>query len=218
VLVRRIVSSLSYANVMASVAVFVALGGGAVAATGGLRSKTEVIHGCVSRHTHVLTIVHAGRRCGSGAIALSFNAHGPRGATGATGPQGAAGHDGQIGPRGLPGVRGKDGRDGRDGIDGKDGRSSTALFAQVGPDNTVLDSSPGVTVTSAMDGRYIVNFPQDVSGCAPAATIGLNHDNFYPGYVAAHANEYDEVSVTTFDKTGAVYPNAFDLVVSCPVP
>jgi hypothetical protein len=50
--VRRIASSLSYANVVATVALFVALGGSAWAATGGVKSSNGVIHGCVSKGSH----------------------------------------------------------------------------------------------------------------------------------------------------------------------
>jgi hypothetical protein len=215
VFVRRFTSSLSYANVMATVAVFIALGGGAWAATGRLKAKTGVIHGCVSKRSHVLTIVRAHRKCGAGAVALRFNAKGARGAAGAAGV---------AGPRGLPGVPGKDGkdgtdgRDGHDGIDGQDGTSPTALFAQIEENGTIRNSTPGVSVSQPMTGEYIVTFPHDVSDCAPAATIGLNSANNYAaGFVAANAADFDEVSVTTFNKAGtATAANAFDLVVACP--
>ena len=64
--------SLSYANVMATVAVFLALGGGAFAATKGLTTKGGAIHGCVSARTHVLTVLKPGKRCGRGHVALAF--------------------------------------------------------------------------------------------------------------------------------------------------
>ena len=54
---RKLGRSLSYANVMATVAVFLALGGGAFAATKGLTTKGGAIHGCVSARTHVLTVL-----------------------------------------------------------------------------------------------------------------------------------------------------------------
>ncbi len=59
--------SMSYANVMATAALFLALGGGAFAATGGLKSKPGVIHGCVSKRTHVLRVLKAGRKCAADA-------------------------------------------------------------------------------------------------------------------------------------------------------
>ena len=79
---RRIVGSLSYANVMATVALFLALGGGAFAATGALKSKPGVIHGCVSKSTHVLRVLKASSKCGRGSVTLTFNAKGVAGVAG----------------------------------------------------------------------------------------------------------------------------------------
>ena len=79
---RKLGRSFSYANVMATVAVFLALGGGAFAATTGFTSKGGTIHGCVSTRSHVLTVLKPGKRCGRGHVALAFNAKGVPGARG----------------------------------------------------------------------------------------------------------------------------------------
>jgi hypothetical protein len=215
---RRVASSLSYANVMATVAVFVALGGGALAATGGLRSKQGVIHGCVSKRSHVLTVVRAGRKCGLAATSLRFDARGVRGVAGVAGAPGTPGARGAPGAKGSAGAKGSPGKDGQNGVDGIDGKNAIALFAQVLANGTIRDSSPGVGISKPVHGEYLVTFPQDVSDCAPAATIGLTSGNTYvPGFVAANAAGFDEVSVTTFP-TNSTTPadNAFDLIVSCP--
>jgi hypothetical protein len=75
------------ANLVAWLALFIAIGGGsyAVAASG---SKT--IHGCVLNKRRVLLVK---ARCGLGQTALRWNVQGPRGPKGdmgATGPQGPA--------------------------------------------------------------------------------------------------------------------------------
>src|SRR5450432_3117221 len=97
---RKLSGSLSYANVMATVAVFLALGGGAFAATTGLAAKGGTIHGCVSTRSHVLTVLKAGQRCARGHVALAFNTKGVPGARGPAGATGPAGPAGPAGPRG----------------------------------------------------------------------------------------------------------------------
>src|SRR6202042_3121535 len=82
---RKFGRSLSYANVMATVAVFLALGGGGFAATTGFQANNGTIHGCISKRTHVLTVLKTGTRCAPGRVALAFNA---KGVTGARGPAG----------------------------------------------------------------------------------------------------------------------------------
>lgn len=53
---------LTYANVMATVAVFLALGGGAYALTG-VPDRNGVFHGCVSNATGALRVVKSARAC-----------------------------------------------------------------------------------------------------------------------------------------------------------
>ena len=98
---RKLGRSLSYANVMATVAVFLALGGGAFAATSGLRQ---------GRHDPRLRVEEQPRADGAQDrsavptrhVALTFNA---KGARGARGPAGATGPAGPAGPAG-PGAHG----------------------------------------------------------------------------------------------------------------
>jgi Collagen triple helix repeat (20 copies) len=219
--VRRIASSLSYANVVATVALFAALGGSAWAATGGLRSSSGVIHGCVSQRSHVLSVITAGRRCGRRSAALSFNAKGVPGAAGAAGPQG---QPGPLGPQGVPGKNGVDGaigRSGPQGTPGTDGKNAVSLYAWVRQDGTISASSPGVSVLNEAAGEFMVTFPLNVSACVPTASIGLNTANtFVAGSVAttpSDALDPDGIPVTTFNTVGSVAANAFDWIVTCPV-
>ena len=110
---RRFLGWLSYSNVMATVAVFVALAGGAVAATDALSSGAGVIHGCVSKSTHVLRVLKAGKRCGKGSVALNFNAKGVAGAAGRVGPQGPRVREAQRVSEGRRGRRGPQAREGQ---------------------------------------------------------------------------------------------------------
>ena len=76
---------LSYANVMATVAVFVALGGGALAATSFVGSDGK-IRGCVSKKGQ-LTLVKPGKHCKKG-TPIAWNQKGAKGAKGAPGANG----------------------------------------------------------------------------------------------------------------------------------
>ena len=75
------------------VALFVALGGGAVAATGGFTGADGKIHGCVGKDAS-LTVVKPGKSCTKGKTKLVWNQIGPRGSRGLRGLQGLKGDAG----------------------------------------------------------------------------------------------------------------------------
>jgi hypothetical protein len=82
---------LTYANVMATVAVFLALGGGAYALTG-VPDRAGLFHGCVSNATGVLRVVKSASACrkavrhgkhrNPGEFAIAWNQQGPQGQPG----------------------------------------------------------------------------------------------------------------------------------------
>ena len=96
---------LSFANVTAATALFIALGGAAFAAGGGLVGAGGSIHGCVAR-SKALLVVKPDQRCPARTAALTFSQTGPRGATGATGAQGIQGQQGIAGSNGTDGTNG----------------------------------------------------------------------------------------------------------------
>ncbi len=218
---RKLGRSLSYANVMATVAVFLALGGGAFAATKGLTTKGGAIHGCVSARTHVLTVLKPGKRCERGHVALAFNA---KGVPGATGPAGPAGPAGQAGAVGAPGPMGETGTAGEAGTPGAPGKNAVSLFVSTLESGTIVNSSGSVTVSAGGNGSYIVTFPQDVSECAPTVSIGNTSGNTLPaGFAAARAdgpinsNDLDLVDVVTHNAAGTATDLPFNLAMNCPV-
>ena len=106
---------INYANVVASLALFVALGGGAYAATtGSFVSSGGVISGCV-KHNGALLVVKSGRRCPRHTVALPFAQRGPRGPRGSTGAKGPRGATGAAGAAGKTGAAGKNGENGAPG-------------------------------------------------------------------------------------------------------
>jgi hypothetical protein len=138
---RQIGSRLTYANVMATVAVFLALGGGAYALTG-IPDRGGVYHACVDPKAGALRVVKTARSCRKtktvrrgtrrvrilGESAIAWNQQGPRGATG----------------QGVPGQNGAPGAPG-----------SALAFAHVNSDGT-LDTANSKNV---VDVRPDCNFP-----------------------------------------------------------
>jgi hypothetical protein len=105
---KRISRHLSYANVVATLALVFAMSGGVIAATGSFTSNGK-LQACVNKGGG-LTLLQAGKRCGRGQKTIAWNQAGPSGATGATGGNGAAGGTGpggatgNTGPQGPPGA------------------------------------------------------------------------------------------------------------------
>ncbi len=222
---RKLGRSLSYANVMATVAVFLALGGGAFAATSGLMAKDGTIHGCVSTRSHVLTVLKPGKRCGRGHVALAFNAKGVPGAAGPAGATGPAGPTGPTGAQGPKGNAGDSGRPGTNGTNGTNGKNAESLFVSTLEAGTIVNSSGSVSVSHNAAGSYIVTFPQDVSKCVPEVSIGNTSGNTLPGALAAaradgaiNANDLDLVDVVTRNTSGTAVDLPFNLSMSCPQP
>lgn len=86
----RIRRHLSYANVVASIALFVALGGGAYAVVGnGSVSRHGVIKMCIQHPSHVPLVISPGGTCPSGSTPLTLNRKGPRGPRGPRGRTGS---------------------------------------------------------------------------------------------------------------------------------
>jgi hypothetical protein len=101
---------LTHSTVVAYLALFVAMGGGALAATGFVGAD-GVLHGCVARGG-ALSVVHAGARCGRHRTAIAWNQTGragPPGLTGPTGPIGPTGRDGAACLPSNPACRGPQG-------------------------------------------------------------------------------------------------------------
>jgi hypothetical protein len=83
-------SGLSYANVMATVAVFLALGGGALAATSFVGSDGKV-RGCVSKKGQLTVLKRGKTKCAKGLTAITWNQQGRPGADGTNGTNGTNG-------------------------------------------------------------------------------------------------------------------------------
>ena len=80
---------MTFSNVTSVIALFVALGGGAWAATSFIGSDGQ-LHACVDKKG-TLRLVKSGKKCGPGETRIAWGQRGPRGLRGASG---LAGRDG----------------------------------------------------------------------------------------------------------------------------
>jgi hypothetical protein len=87
---------------MATIAVFLALGGGAYAAVSSIPGSDGVIHSCYGKNGS-LRVVRAGKKCGKGEKAIAFNQTGRKGSPGAQGVPGTPGGTGANGGQGPQG-------------------------------------------------------------------------------------------------------------------
>lgn len=123
-------AGLSYANVMSTLAIFVALGGVSWAAIKLPRSSVGTAqlkaNAVTSAKVKNGTLVAGDFKAGvlSGTIGL-------QGEPGLQGPPGARGQSGQPGVQGSPGMNGQDGKDGAKGETGPPGPPGTAPFSRV---------------------------------------------------------------------------------------
>jgi hypothetical protein len=130
---------LTYANVMSTIAVFIALGGGAYAAVSSIPGPDGVIHGCYQKKHGDLRLVSAGKKCARSERAIAFNQQGRTGARG-RGVVGARGIQGVQGVPGVPGARGEQ------GPQGPGATTFTTTLAQGSGSVPLATLSNGITV------------------------------------------------------------------------
>jgi hypothetical protein len=194
-MIARILSSITYANVMATLALFVAVGGTSYAAiqVTGRNVKNSSLTGKDVRNSSLTGADIRNRSLRSADFKpgqLPAGSPGPRGATGAKGAKG---------DKGDPGVPGED---------------ATRLWAVINPDGTTGVNS-GVTAsgrTAAVEGAYEVIFNRDVSNCSYQVTPATGKAETFAQPRLGNANG---VFVSTFDSDGTDVDRGFHLAVFC---
>jgi hypothetical protein len=112
---ERLRPRLNHATVVAYLALFVALGGGAYAAISGIPDSSGVFHACVNRSSGALRVVKPGVACKpskkkngrvvfAGEFATAWNQRGPAGLNGTNGTNGINGTNGAPGTARAYGV------------------------------------------------------------------------------------------------------------------
>jgi hypothetical protein len=150
---ERIWRHLSYANVAATLALVLAMCGGAIAATGGLSSGAK-LQACVNGEG-AIRLLKSGKHCKRGQKTVSWNQTGPQGSPGAKGATGATGATGPI------------------GLTGASGQPSNVMWGQIEEDG-ILEAGHGVTGVTNVKSPYTVTFERDITHCAVVATMNTN--------------------------------------------
>jgi hypothetical protein len=196
---RRI--RLTYANTVASLALFAALGGSSYAAIS--VTGKQVRDGSLSgRDVHNRSLTGQDVRDRS-LLARDFK-HGqlPAGPKGDTGDTGATGPQGPQGDKGDPGV------------------SPATLWAVVSESSALVRSKGGARVNRVFAGLYEVTFPgQDLRNCATIASISATQvqNNLQSGEAAAKPSPdvADQVRVATRTSGGTFADKPFQVAVFC---
>jgi hypothetical protein len=197
-MLRAVRSHLTYANMMATGAMFVALGGGAYALDGPA-GNSGVFHGCVNNRTGVLRVVKGANSCAKahgrgkhrdpGETAISWSQQGPPGQPGLQGLQGTPGQKGDLG---TPGQKGDP---------GTPGQNATKLFAYVDDFSAsaaaAVQYGNGVTgvIDPTGDNEYTVTFDRSLQNCVVEAQPGF-------GDPTGNAAANDAVGLITMDQGG----------------
>ena len=169
-MLKRFGRRLTYANVIASVALFLALGGGAYAASGALSGG--VIHACYQKQTGALRVALRGT-CEKSQVALAWNQTGPAGPAGATGPAGQAGATGPAGATGATGPAGPAGPAGATGPAGPAGQMQSSTPAPSLPMTITLTPAAGTQITFPIDSVSLSGSnPTSAGGSSSGTGVG----------------------------------------------
>jgi len=147
---QRIQTRLTYANIVASIALFAALGGSSYAAitVSGKNIRNNTVSGADIKNNSVTSRDVRNRSL----LANDFK----------PGQLPSAGQ-GPAGPRGATGLQ---------------GAPATSLFALVASDGTVTSENGVTSATSSGGGQYSVTFDSDVSQCAAITAPGATNGAF----------------------------------------
>jgi hypothetical protein len=149
---------LSFSNIVACLALFFALTGGAYAALT-VTGKNVRDESLASRDVKNGSLLAKDFKAGQ----LPKGERGPQGIPGPQGSQGVQGQPGAQGPKGEQGPK------------GDQGEPATKLFAFVREDGTLANGN-GVTEVKRWEaGNYRVAFDRDVSKCAVTASVGATN-------------------------------------------
>jgi hypothetical protein len=203
----RILSRLTYANVTATLALFIALGGTGYAALSlprdsigarELRSRS-VGHSELGRNAVRSDNVR------NGSLGLSDLSSGARSAL--------TGERGLTGPAGAQGARGPAGVQGNPGAPGKDVATDWAVVNSFG---SILRGT-ATAVTSGGAGSRLVTFSHSVALCAYSATLARVQIDLgdAPAGSITLAEDSGGVRVRTYDETGQAKDIGFHLIVVC---
>jgi hypothetical protein len=176
----RVRPRLTYANVLASLALFIALGGGSYAALQVPRASVGTKQ--LKRNAVTSPKVKPGSLLVSDFRASQRSQlRGPAGPEGLQGPRGATGAEGPQGPRGATGPEGPEGPRGATGPAGPPAPRQWAEVREVGATLAIVAQSGGISFDRLDTGVYLLTPPSgsvSLGGCTVTATpislVGLD--------------------------------------------
>ena len=183
---------LTFANMLSLFAVFMVLGGSAVAATAVITKSSQVKNGALTGADLKKGSVGADRLSAAAQASLKgqTGATGPQGAQGPAGPAGAAGAKGETGAAGPRGLQGEKGATGDQGPQGEKG--DTGAAGENGAPGQ--DGAPGLDGLPGADGAP---GPQGEQG--PQGDQGPQGEQGPEGPAGAPVRAYASVDTSTVD-------------------
>jgi hypothetical protein len=200
----------TYANVCASLALFVALGGSGYAAISLPRDSVgsrELRRNAVATSELRDEAVTSSKVRDGAITSRDLSASAKSTLAGAPGPQGPTGPAGERGPQGAQGAKGET------GDRGAPGTAAVTYRALVEIDAAVFHSSEGVDATNVGLGNVIVDFPRSVADCVYSATLS-GPDGLSPANKITVAPAGPAVRVRIYDGATPL-DSAFYIIVVC---
>jgi hypothetical protein len=223
--IRRAIGRHLHSNVIAYLALFVAMGGSAYAIGRG-EVKTRHLADNAVKEKKIAKGAVTARKVRRGSIRTAKLADGSvtaaKLAAGVKGLQGEQGLPGEPGEQGAQGEQGAPGEQGKQGEQGLPGEPATRLFAHVHSNGTLMYGD-GVTDVTTVDDpfRYHVTFDRNITDCVPVGNSGIHFQHgtfgFFEGIVHASIIGAQVVEVGHWLPTSSDFqPGAFYLAVLCP--
>jgi hypothetical protein len=164
----RVRPRLTYANVIASLALFIALGGGSYAAL-------QVPKGSVGTQQLKRNAVTSPKVKPGSLLVSDFRASQRSQLRGPAGPEGLQGPRGATGPEGLQGPRGATGPEGPRGATGPEGPAAPRFWAEVrevGAQLQIVDQSGFISLNQLGPGVFLLNLSHSLNleGCVAVVT------------------------------------------------
>ena len=210
---KRLRDHLTYANVMATIAVFLVLAGGTAFAASQLgkesvgtkQLKNEAVTPAKLSKASKAALIGPQGVAGATGSPGAAGAQGPTGETGAPGATGAHGATGASGPKGNTGDTGVSGREGEPGPEGKPG--SARAWATISFAGTVKEGVGVVRAERFTTGVYCIYLSPDIDASAVAALVtvagtdGMVAGTTPGGCVASNNEEGVQVNIRELDAT-----------------
>jgi len=185
----------TFANIVAGTALFVALGGGAYAATTSFVGPHGNINTCVPPAGGEVNVWKPGHRCTGGRVGLAFPGNVQAGATGSTGPTGLTG---ATGATGLP----------NPAATTVDGQTVTKLSLKEptptsGTTSVTLYSGAGLTILAACDSSGNASLQANGPASADSELTVSGYQNGGTGYYGSQTNTLGPASLAALGPASA---------------